>query len=427
MKVIDRPGEAERVHRRSVRVLVAAQSVGAIGVTIGVATSSLLAKELSGSDAMAGFTQTAQVVGSAAAAFGLARLMGLRGRRIGQVTGMLVGAVGASLCVLAGVVESMALLVGGSVLLGAMSAANSAARYAATDLATEANRSRSLSRVVWATTIGAVLGPNLVGPAGDVAVTLGLPRLTGAFGFGAIGMTLAALVVGVFLRPDPLLTAQRLARAAVAPVGSSVAANEAGGGPWAVIKARPALLAAMVAMACTHAVMVSVMIMTPLHMEHGGSSLEVIGFVISVHVLGMFAFSPVVGEIADRWGRPLALIIGAGILLVALMLCASAPTGTSWQIGAGLFLLGLGWSFGTVAAATIIADNSPLAARTQIQGVGDASMWLVAAAGGALAGVIVEQWGYRWLALFAALICVGVLAAGVVTGRHEQDVRPPRS
>jgi MFS family permease len=166
-------------------------------------------------------------------------------------------------------------------------------------------------------------------------------------------------------------------------------------------------------MACAHAAMVTVMIMTPLHMEHGGAHLEVIGFVISVHVLGMFALSPVVGWAADRFGRSPVLVAGGGVLLVSLTLCAVSPQGSSWEIFAGLFLLGLGWSCATVAASTVIADRTPVVARTDVQGTSDMAMSLTAAGGGALAGVVVGALGYSALALFAELMAFVVVVAGV--------------
>ena len=121
--------------------------------------------------------------------------------------------------------------------------------------------------------------------------------------------------------------------------------------------------------------------MTPLHMEHGGAELRVIGFVISVHVLGMFAFSPLVGWLADKAGRP--PVLGAGGVSPARGPGAvpASPEGSSWQIFAGLFLLGLGWSFATVAASTLIADHAPLDARTDVQGAADLVMGLTAAVG----------------------------------------------
>lgn len=403
------------VQAHTVRTLVVSQAIGAVGVTIGIATASLLARDISGSESMAGLAQTFQVLGTALAAFLLARLMRSRGRRIGIVTGYLLGAAGAVLAVVAGVVGSMAVLLLGAVLLGATTAVNSGSRYAATDLAPEETRARALSVVVWATTIGAVAGPNLTGVGGAFARSAGIPELTGGFAIGAVALVVAAGWVAVRLRPDPLLVAQ-----ATAPAAPADTPTRSWSRFTATVRDVPAVGAAVVGMASAHAAMVTVMIMTPLHMEHGGAHLQVIGFVISIHVLGMFAFSPLVGLAADRWGRSPVLMAGGVTLLVSLALCGSAPEGSSWQIFAGLFLLGLGWSFATVAASTIIADRTPLAARTDVQGTSDMAMSLTAAGGGALAGLIVQEFGYSSLAAFAALLGAAVVVAGFTT----RDKRP---
>lgn len=400
--------DVEAVQRRTLRTLMAAQMVGAVGITIGIATASLLARDLSGSEKLAGLAQTFQVLGTAVSAFLLARLMSRRGRRVGLVTGYVLGTAGAFLAVMAGVLGSMPLLLVGAMLLGATTAANNGARYAATDLAPAHHRARSLSLVVWATTIGAVAGPNLTGASAWVADRLGIPALTGPFALGSVGMLAAAVVVAVFLRPDPLLVARAAAGAPVtAPSGTSW------GRAVQAVRERPVLAYAVTGLAAAHAVMVAVMVMTPLHMEHGGAELEVIGIVISVHVLGMFAFSPLVGLLADRRGRAPVLGLGAVVLLVSLALCAAAPEGNSWQIFAGLFLLGLGWSFATVASSTMIADHAPLEARTDVQGAADLVMGLTAALAGGLAGVIVGAWGYPVLAVVACGLGVVVLLASV--------------
>lgn len=401
-----------RLQRRTVRVLVLTQAVGAVGITIGIATASLLARDLSGSEALSGLAQTAQVLGAAVISFLLASLMGRRGRRIGLTTGYLVAAGGGAVAVLSGVVESMLLLLLGAVMLGAATSANNAARYAATDLATDDNRARSLSVVVWATTIGAVLGPNLTGPAGAFAEAVDIPELTGPFAFGAIGLLLAALVSGLLLRPDPLLVARAAERAqaggeAVEPSGSS----------WsravAATRERPVIAYAVAGLALAHATMIAVMVMTPLHMEHGGAGLEVIGLVISVHVLGMFAFSPLVGVLADRVGRPPVLAAGAAVLVCALVLCASSPDGMSWQVTAGLFLLGVGWSLAMVSSSTMVAEHAPLESRTDVQGAADLVMGLTAAAAGLVAGVVVDVSGYPTLALVTLVLALGVLGSAV--------------
>lgn len=398
--------------RRALRVLVVSQAVGALGITIGIATASLLARDISGSESQAGLAQTFQVLGAAVASFLLARLMSARGRRVGLVTGYLLGAAGSVLAVLAGVLDSMPLLLVGAILLGATTAANSGARYAATDLAEPRHRGRALSIVVWATTIGAVVGPNLTGLSAAVADRLGIPELTGPFAVGSVGMVLAAVVIGVRLRPDPLLLAREIADAPVV-----VTSTTSWGRAVQAVRERPVLGAAVAGLAGAHAAMVAVMVMTPLHMEHGGAELRVIGFVISVHVLGMFAFSPLVGLLADRSGRPPVLFAGGMLLLVSLVLCSRSPEGSSWQIFAGLFLLGLGWSFATVAASTMIADHAPIEARTDVQGSADLLMGLSAAAAGGLAGVLVGALGYPALAVGAILLAGVVLAAAVAGAR----------
>ena len=208
-----------------------------------------------------------------------------RGRRVGLVAGYLIGATGAVLAVVAGVVDSMVVLLLGALMLGATTAVNNGSRYAATDLATEEHRARALSVVVWATTVGAVAGPNLTGVGAAVARSMGVPELTGGFAIGAVVLVVAAAWVWWRLRPDPLLLAQETA--GVVPSAGPEPRGRSWGRFVAVVRDVPAVGAAVVAMACAHAVMVAVMVMTPLHMDHGGADLELIGLVISIHVLGM--------------------------------------------------------------------------------------------------------------------------------------------
>jgi len=353
----------------------------------------------------------------------LAKVMARRGRRVGLATGYVTGSAGAVLVVVAGVVDSMPLLLLGAAMLGSSTAANSAARYAATDLAPAATRARALSVVVWATTIGAVAGPNLTGLSAGVAHRLGIPELTGPFALASVGMLAAALVVAVLLRPDPLLTARTVAAQEASLLHAETPGPVTSSSSWRMVadavRGHPVIGAAAGGLAAAHAVMVAVMVMTPLHMQHGGAELRVIGIVISVHVLGMFAFSPAIGWLADKAGRAPVLFAGGAVLLVSLVLCGRAPEGSSWQIFAGLFLLGLGWSFATVAASTMIADHAPLDVRTEVQGSADLVMGLTAAGAGGAAGLVVGVWGYPTLAATTAALAIGVLVAASYAGRHS--------
>jgi MFS family permease len=341
--------------------------------------------------------------------------MGKRGRRPGLMLGYLIGAVGGALCVTSALIESFATLLVGAALLGSTTAANNQSRYAATDLAKPQRRASALSLVVWATTIGAVAGPNLTGFAGGVAEDLGLPRLAGPFMFGLVGILASAAVIGIFLRPDPLIVARQAA------VDTGGAPAVLAGTKWSrvreVVRTRTQVAAGITTLALAHAVMIAVMVMTPLHMHHGGAHLQVIGLVISVHVLGMFALAPLVGWAADRFGRPPMLTVGAGVLFLALLLSGMSPPGASWTIGVGLFLLGLGWSFCTVAASTLVTESSPLDARTDVQGAADLVMGVTAALAGVVAGLVMDGLGYVALNVFAALLVTGVATAAELARR----------
>lgn len=399
----------QQVQRRTLWTLVVAQGLGGLGITIGIAVAAILAEEISGSAELAGLAQTMQVLGAAVASFVLAHLMGKRGRRPGLTLGYLLGAGGAALAVLAGVVDSFAMLLVGAALLGSTTAANNQSRYAATDLAKPHRRASALSLVVWATTIGAVAGPNLTGFAGEAAGRIGLPPLTGPFLFGLVGMLASALVVAVFLRPDPLL----VAREAVVDTGAPPVVLT--GTKWSrvrdVIRTNTGVAAGIATLALAHAVMVAVMVMTPLHMHHGGAALDIIGVVISGHVLGMFAFAPVVGWAADRFGRVSVMMAGAVVLLASVCVSGTAPAGASWQIGGGLFLLGLGWSLCSVGASTLLSESAPIDARTDVQGAADLIMGLVAAAAGAAAGLVMGWLGFAALNVFAGLLVTGIVTA----------------
>lgn len=423
------PLSVEPVQRRTLRTLVTTQALGGIGVGAAVSVNALLAKDVSGSEGLAGLAQTGQVLGTAVAAAALAGLMGRRGRRVGLSVGYLVGAGGAALCLLAGSVRSFPLLLLGAVLIGSTTAANNQSRYAAVDLSQPARRGRDLGTVVWATTVGAVLGPNLTGAGAAVAERLGVPELTGPYVFAAAGMLLATAVMLVRLRPDPLLLARRLA--ADSPADPAAAADPVAGeadpapeaqarraSAWAVVRARPRLLAAASGLALAQAAMVSVMVMTPIHMDHGHATLQVIGLVISVHILGMYAFSPAVGWLVDRAGATTVLLAGGIVLLVSLSLAGTSPDGASWRLAWGLFLLGVGWSLAAVAASALIAATTPVEHRTGVQGLTDMTTGMTAALGGAVAGVIVGTAGFSWLTVLAAVMAVGVAGAALVASRR---------
>jgi MFS family permease len=389
------------LQRRTLRVLVTSQVLGGVGVGSGIAVVGLLAYELSGTESLSGVSATASTLGAAGAAFVIARITAARGRRPGLVRGYLVGAVGAALAVVAAVVGSFPLHVVSSLAFGWASAANLQARYAATDLAPAARRGRALSTVVWATTVGAVLGPNLTGPGEAVASSLGLPPLAGSYLFSLVSFVAAALVQLGGLRPDPLLVARE---AADRPVGRTEPPSMRAA--LASVRAHAEALAALTSIAAAHATMVGVMVMTPVHLEHHGAALQVVGLTISLHIAGMYALSPLMGRLADRFGRTRTTLFGHAQLVAAVLLAAFAPpVGSAWFQG-GLILLGTGWSTCLVAGSTLLTDAVPADERPTVQGASDLLMNLAGGAGGIAAGVVLAVAGYRALAVGSLLLLV---------------------
>ncbi|MFL6079881.1 MAG: MFS transporter [Ornithinibacter sp.] len=400
----------DRVQRHVVRTLVLSQMLGGVGMSAGVAVGALLAEQVSGSARWAGLGGTFQILGAAVIAIPMSRLMAARGRRPGLVLGYVLAAVGAVGLITAGILGNFALLLVSSVLFGGATASNSQSRYVAADLALPAHRARDLSIVVWATTVGSVLGPNLVGPSAPVAQRLGLPTLTGPYVFSLVGLLLAIAVVSLRLRPDPLLEARRRR---VADGDDSGPAHGSVSRGLRVVAGIPAARLGLLTLALGHVVMVSVMVMTPLHMAHGDAGLELIGLVISIHIVGMFAFSPLTGLAVDRFGGRAVAVVGSMVLSTATLLASAAPEGGSPTLGLGLFLLGLGWSCTLVAGSTMLTAAVPAIERPGAQGASDLVMGLVAGLGGALAGVVVDRASFNVLALAAlgVAVVIGLVAA----------------
>ncbi|WP_353947007.1 MFS transporter [Streptomyces sp. HUAS MG91] len=403
------------LQRRTQRVLVASQILGGLGTATGIALAAVLAKQVSGDEALSGLASTASVAGTAVLSVPLAALMNARGRRAGLVLAYLIGVAGAVLTVIAAVAGSFPLLLVGLAGFGAASSANLQARYAAADLAAPDRRARAISTVVWATTIGAVLGPNIAAPAGRSVSGFGIPKEAGPFVWAAGVFLLSAALVQIMLRPDPLLTARAAAPAEERrPEARSVRAG------FAAVAASPRARLALVTVAVSHTAMVSVMSMTPVDLQHHGAGIQLIGLVISGHITGMYAFSPVMGRLADRFGRLTVIGLAVGLLACAALLAGTAD-GSRAQSAAGLFTLGLGWSAGLVAGSALLTDSVPQAARAAAQGLSDLTTSLSAGVGGATAGLVVATASYAWLNLAAACLLLPLGALALFTRRTAQQ------
>lgn len=411
------PGrENQRLQRRVVPVLVGGQILGGIGMGATLSLGSLLASQLSGSNAWSGMAATMSTLGAAIAAVPLARLAKARGRRVSLSLGALIAGTGAVTAITSAALGVFPILLLGLMFLGAGSAVNLQARFAATDLSLPGSRGRDLSTVVWSTTIGAVLGPNLFGPGESVGAALGLPPLTGAFAFSVAAQLAAAVVYATGLRPDPLLTAMS------ARVPDPAEPRPRSG--LRVLHSTPRARYAVAAVALSHATMVALMSMTPVHLRDHGASLTAVGLTISLHIAGMYALSPVFGWLSDKVGRLRAILVGQGMLLLSLVLAGVAADSRS-AVTASLILLGLGWSASVVGGSALVAESAPLQDRPGLQGISDLSMNAAGAAGGALAGPVMAAAGYSGLgfislALVAIVVTWSALQPRQSTRNQEQ-------
>jgi MFS family permease len=379
--------------RSSLALLATATPIGALGLAAGGSAGALLAKEMTASSAAAGLPLGALVVGSAAGAILIAGRTSRVDRAAGLRLGYGIGTVGAAIVIVSAIVESFGLLLAGSAALGAANAAIFLTRYAAAELGGEAGRGRALGVVFFATALGAVASPNLLGPSGDLAGALGLPRLTGLYLVAIAAFLAAALMLGALPR-----------RSHTAGAGQRIGRPELRSG---LAGARVALIV----LAASNLVMVAVMAIAPVHLVEHGHSLDFVGVVISIHVLCMFAPSPLTGWLADRAGSATVAAVGAALLVAAGLAGALLDMSDAGTMTAMLALLGLGWNAGVVGGSTMLAASVPALLRPHAEGIGEIAMGLAAGAGAPVAGLIVAFGDFTALSVAGAVGGVLMFAA----------------
>jgi len=408
--------QINQLQRKTIRTLTAGQVLSGFGLGSTLSIGALLAQELSGTAAWSGAAATFSTLGAATWAIPLARLAAARGRRYALAAGAGLAITGALLVITAAATRTFPLLLVALFLMGAGSATGLQARFAAVDLPSSKHQGRNLSLVVWATTVGAVIGPNLFGPGEAVGSALGLPHLTGPFVFTIIAQTLATTVLWFGLRPDPLLVAQQLdaAKNLSKPKASLYTAI-------ATLRAYPIAGFAVATIALSHMVMVSVMSMTPVHLTHHHADLVIVGFTISMHIAGMYAFSPIFGWLADRIGRVRVIVLGQAVYVVALAVAGWGSESIP-MVQIGLFLLGLGWSASTVGGSSLLAATLPTTEKTNVQGLSDSLMNLSGAFGGATSGTILALVAFSGLNGAAFIpVSITLLAAAVTYLRGRKN------
>ncbi|MGE0308379.1 MAG: MFS transporter [Acidimicrobiia bacterium] len=404
------PAERAALQRHTLRVLASGQVVGAAALGSAVTVGAFVIQGILGQTTpWAGVATATVTMGTALMAQVLSRLMQRRGRRVGLELGYGLAVVGALVAGLGAESESLSVFLVGLFLYGNGQAANLLSRYAATDLAEPEQRSQAMSKIVFASTCGAVLGPLLIGPMERAGQSwFGLHKYTGPWLFTAVCFMAAMTNTAIRLRPDPLVVA-----GGVSAAGSPRQPLRIGATMNLIGRHRSARLAVF-AMVVSQVTMVAVMAMTPVHLKiHGHEGVS--QYVVSLHIAGMYAFSPLVGRFSDRRGRVDTIWVGA-VMLVVSSLTAALSGDVEQLLFPSLWLLGLGWNFGLIGGSTLLIDSVPATERVAVQGVADLMMSFCGGLTGFASGFIRRAVGFHILASLAT-IAAGVLLTAAHTAK----------
>ncbi|OLF16767.1 MFS transporter [Actinophytocola xanthii] len=353
---------------------------------VGASTAGTLLAAAAAGSGWSGLPSACGVLGSALGTLGAGTVMARRGSRPVLLAMYGLAVAGALVAFAAAAGTVFAVLLVGMVLVGIGNGAAQLSRYVAAELYPVRRRGFGLSVIVWAGTVGAVAGPALLAPGARVGEWLGLPALAGPVLVAAVASGLALLATATLPRVPPPPARPRL---------SAVTA-------FAALR-RPVVLTPLVAMVAAQLAMVAVMTMTPLQLEHHGHGLDVVGWTLAAHMIGMFALAPLSGRIADRLGGRVTIGLGIGALVLAA--AASAPAG-GVELSFGLFLLGYGWNLVFVGGSSLLSRDLPAEERIQLQGVVDAVVWGSSALASLAAGTLFHAGGYALVAVVGGLVAV---------------------
>lgn len=364
---------------------------------------SIVAVALSGNEVYAGLPSTTLTLSQSLAALPTGLMMGRIGRRRGLAIGYSISMIGAAVGVMAIMSGSFETLLISSALIGVGRASGDQSRFVAGELFPENMRARMIGRIVFAGTIGAVVGPLLVAPSEQLSTLLGFESLAGPWVIGFVFYGLAATIAFIGLRPEPLLIARQIAGEDDVELDGEKPKRKLGQArPIRELVKLPAVQLAILSMLISQTVMVTLMVITPLHMSHHNHATGAVSLVISVHTLGMYAFSALTGRLIDRFGRLKMMIAGAVTLIASAII--SPLSSELIVLLVGLFLLGLGWNFGYIAGSTLLADALLGEERTRMQGANDMLVAGAAALGSLSSGPLFAAGGYVTVAIMGLLL-----------------------
>lgn len=393
--------EQRKLYKRTLWVVILSQTFGGAGLAAGITVGALIARQMLGSDSFSGLPTALFTLGSALSAFLVGRFSQRFGRRYGLSFGFIAGGIGAIGVVAAASMENIVLLFLALFIYGAGTSTNLQARYAGTDLAKPKQRATAISMAMVATTFGAVAGPNLVTPTGQLAEAIGLPTLTGPFLLAALAYLLAGFTFLLLLKPDPLMVAMAIAK--------EQSQQQASSGAIQIEQPKTdrfGVVIGAIVLVLSQIVMVAIMTMTPIHMAGAGCGLSIIGLVISMHIAAMFLPSLVTGILVDKIGRTWMVAASGITLAISGFLAAYTPGDAIVSMSIALILLGLGWNFGLISGTAMIIDSTTIHNRARIQGSVDVWVAIAGSAGGLFSGIIVALTSFSFLGFLGAYLSI---------------------
>jgi MFS family permease len=376
--------------RRNVGLLTACQAMLFTNNSTLIAINGLAGLALAPLPSLATLPVTCWVVGGAIATMPASQYMRKVGRQPGLIRGASIGIVGALLCAGAVWQASFWLLCFGALIFGMFNAFGQYYRFVAAEVAPLEFRATAVSLVLAGGLVGGILGPT----TSRLTVDLVEPRFMGAY-LALIAFVLVTMAILSRIRVPDLSSAQQAAS----------------GRPLAEIARQPKYVVAVMAGAISYGVMNFLMTSTPIAMRGCGHPYGDAAFVISSHVVAMFAPSFVTGRLIQRLGVIQVMLAGAALnaVSIAVALAGVAVANFWWS----LVLLGVGWNFLYIGATTLLTETYRPEERAKAQGANEFAIFAMMALSSFSSGMIVTNAGWEKVN-YAATPLIGVVVAALV-------------
>jgi len=384
--------------RFNVGLLAACQALLLTNNATLIAINGLAGLALAPNPSLATLPVTCWVVGGAIATMQASQYMKKVGRRSGLIRGASVGIVGASICALAMWQASFWLLCFGTLVFGTFNAFGQYYRFVAAEVAEADFRAKAVSLVLAGGLVGGIVGPTL----SRYTVDLGGPKFAGAY-LVLIAFALATMAILSRIRIPELSEAQQTAS----------------GRPLAQIAAQPKYIVAVMAGAISYGVMNFLMTSTPIAMRVCGHPYGDAAFVISAHVVAMFAPSFVTGGLIKRFGTIPVMLAGAALNVACIgVALAGLAVANFWG---ALVLLGVGWNFLYIGATTLLTETYRPEERAKAQGANEFAIFAMMALSSFGSGLIVTSAGWDNVNYAATpLIAIVIMALLYLTIKNRQ-------